>query len=128
MTQDNARQKAINAGVESLKAGFANVFDHDEWLKALNLALDIFTEQCGFITEPPKQGQGLEKGVYVAFDSQGKAVEFIANPAQFEGSLAVQADLYLSLAVAYKAAAKTGGTVRLLSQEYQTQIIDKFKV
>ncbi|UXM94288.1 hypothetical protein N5853_09230 [Bartonella sp. HY329] len=58
MTQDEARQKAIKAGVESLKAGFANVFDHDEWLKALNLALDIFTEQCGFIKEAPKQGQG----------------------------------------------------------------------
>ncbi|UXN05230.1 hypothetical protein [Bartonella sp. HY761] len=126
MTQDEARQKAINAGVESLKAGFANVFDHDEWLKALNLALDIFTEQCGFIKEAPKQGQGLEKGVYVAFDSQGKAVEFIANPAQFDGSLAVQADLYSRLAVAYKKAANMGGTVRLLSQEYQMQIVDKF--
>lgn len=126
MTQDEARKKAIEAGVASLKAAHANIFDYDEWQKALNLALDIFTEQCGFIKEAPTQGQGLEKGVYVSFDKNGKAFAFIVSPTQFEGSLVVQADLYLSLAKAYKKAAKTGGTVRLLSsQEYQAQFIDK---
>ncbi|WP_182417073.1 hypothetical protein [Bartonella sp. HY038] len=77
MTQDEARQKAIKAGVESLKAGFANVFDHDEWLKALNLALNIFTEQCGFIKEAPTQGQGLEKGVYVVSIAKEKQLSLL---------------------------------------------------
>ena len=57
----------------------------------------------------------MSDGVYVSFNKNGKAFAFIVSPTQFEGSLAVQADLYSSLAKAYKKAAKTGGTVRFLS-------------